>query len=78
MDEVGERLNQLLAQPGLQGGESTELGEQQEGQQPLTHMTSRRAPPHTAPGLASLMIFMRTQLLVDEVMSLKKRGARDR
>lgn len=28
--------------------------------------------------LTNLIIFMRTQLLVDEVMSLKKSGARDR
>lgn len=37
------------------------------------------SPAHTRPSaLTSLMILMRTQLLVEDVMSLKNSGARDR
>lgn len=31
MDQVGERLDQLLAQPWLQGGQSTKLGDEEAG-----------------------------------------------
>lgn len=79
VNEVGERLDQLLAQPGLQGSQGTEL----QGQGCYGHQDTRRPwtqAQHT-PGpsaLTSLMILMRTQLLVEDVMSLKNSGARDR
>lgn len=106
MDQVGERLDQLLAQPWLQGGQSTKLGDerpvghrqQEQGcasgiphnhvdqPRPLPSRTELPGHPH---GLstreegrsgtrASLMILMRTQLLVEEVISLKNSGARER
>ena len=34
VDQVGERLNQLLAQPWLQGGQSTKLGDEEAGGHP--------------------------------------------
>lgn len=79
MDEVGEGLNQLLAQPGLQGSQGTELwGQGYCGHQDAcrTWMSAQDTPHPSA--LTSLMILMRTQLLVEDVMSLKNSGARDR
>lgn len=99
VDQVGERLNQLLAQPWLQGGQSTKLGMREDGGSlgagtdrtdptpppnaqgaPRTHwgLFTRREKGRSGGILASLIILMRTQLLVEEVISLKKSGARER
>lgn len=95
MDEVGEGLNQLLAQPGLQWGQGSKL----QGQRILimvgdrsshvgkttplprgsgAHQTGPERSPRPRAALASLMILIRTQLFVEDVMSLKNSGARDR
>ena len=107
VDQVGERLNQLLAQPWLQGSQSTKLGDENQWVTRSRSKTTRPCPqprdgrpgsepdstpahgPRGTPGhpvtpvgtrgvLASLMILMRTQLLVEEVISLKNSGASER
>ena len=71
VDERYEGLSQLLAEARLQWCESSKLGGK--GENPLV---SGRAG--MVCGLTSLIILISIQLLVDEVISLKKIGARER